>query len=79
MKKPRKPPKTKELESCLLKKPEKLSIILENALQFEQIGKYYHFDILRHLAPPKGLTIPRGMVGYKTQSKCSKKNSCFGR
>lgn len=51
MKKPRKPPIVNSLELAHLDLK-----LWEQVLQIEAEGKYRHWDILRHLSPPKRLT-----------------------
>ncbi|MGH2612563.1 MAG: Fic family protein [Rhabdochlamydiaceae bacterium] len=65
MKIPRKPPDTQKEQQRLLLSPKKLELIRAEGAKTENKGKYYHWDILRHLTPPKGLTIEEWWCGIK--------------
>jgi len=62
MKKPRKPPNLRD-ES--LSDPAKLELIRREGVKTEAEGKYRHWDILRHLNPPEGLTKEEWWFGIK--------------
>lgn len=61
MKMPRRPPifDISQLDS------EKLADLQKEGAKTEEKGKYYHWDILRHLKPPTGLTIEEWWMGIK--------------
>ena len=65
MKMPRKPPEIRDQQRLLVASPEKLTIILKEGKKTEDEGKYRHWDILRHLTPPVGLTIEEWWAGIK--------------
>ncbi|MCP5505282.1 MAG: Fic family protein [Chlamydiales bacterium] len=54
MKKPHIPPSLKDLERLFSKK--NLANAIKLAIQTESEGKYRHWDTLRHLSPPNGLS-----------------------
>lgn len=65
MKIPRKPPDTKNQQSKFFLSPEKFALIREVGIKTEREGKYRHWDILRHLTPPNGLTHEEWWAGIK--------------
>ncbi len=65
MKMPRRPPNIQEEQQKLLSSPSKFALIRAEGTKTEDKGKYYHWDILRHLAPPKGLTVEEWWCGIK--------------
>lgn len=67
MKIPRKPPNIKEIQLNIFSSPEKFELIRKEAAITEQEGKYRHWDILRHLSPPHGLTVEEWWTGIKMQ------------
>jgi Fic family protein len=67
MKMPRKPPDVKGKTSELLSSPEKFDLICEKGKETEVEGKYRHWDVVRHLTPPKGLTVEEWWFGIKIQ------------
>jgi Fic family protein len=70
MKMPQKPPNTLDDLLKIFSTPEKLKLIT-NA---EREGKYRHWDILRHLSPPNGLTILEWWAGIKMQRQLGYKS-----
>ncbi len=67
MKIPRKPPNIKEQQLKIFSSPEKFELIRKEGIKAEREGKYRHWDILRHLLPPEGLTIEEWWAGIKMQ------------
>ena len=67
MKMPRKPPDIKDQQMKIFSSPEKFELIREEGIKTEREGKYRHWDILRHLSPPKGLTTEEWWAGIKMQ------------
>jgi Uncharacterized conserved protein len=67
MKMPRKPPNIKDQQLKLFSSLEKFERIREEGIKTEREGKYRHWDILRHLSPPKGLTTEEWWTGIKMQ------------
>ena len=65
MKIPRKPPKIKNLEEMIFTSPDKFSLIRQEGQKTEAEGKYRHWDIVRHLTPPPGLTVEEWWYGIK--------------
>lgn len=65
MKIPRKPPEINELLKSFFSSPEKFDLIRKEGEKTEAEGKYRHWDILRHLAPPPGLTVQEWWYGIK--------------
>lgn len=62
MKMPGKPPDTQLTRlSCL----EKLDLMLNEGMKAENEEQYRHWDILRHLKPPEGLSIEQWWCGIK--------------
>ncbi len=67
MKIPRKPPNINKEQSKFFSDPEKFKLIREAGAKTEREGKYRHWDILRHLSPPSGLTVEEWWTGIKMQ------------
>jgi Fic family protein len=67
MKMPRTPPDIKDQQLKLFSSPEKFALIREEGIKTEREGKYRHWDILRHLSPPNGLTTEEWWAGIKMQ------------
>lgn len=67
MKMPRKPPDIKDQQLKVFSSPEKFELIRKEGINTEREGKYRHWDILRHLSPPKGLTKEEWWAGIKMQ------------
>ena len=69
MRMPRKPPDAGEQQFKILSSPdpEKFKHIQEEGIKAEREGKYRHWDILRHLTPPSGLTLLEWWAGIKMQ------------
>ncbi len=67
MKIPVKPPSTHELVAKLLAaEPERLSKVVFGQSGIAPGGKYRHWDTLRHLAPPSGLTAEEWWLSIKS-------------
>jgi Fic family protein len=71
MKAPRKPPNI--LFKTLIN-PEKLELIQKECAKTENEGKYRHWDILRHITPPKGLSLEEWWYGIKMRRLASIKS-----
>jgi Fic family protein len=67
MKVPRKPPRIDDEKYKYFSDPEKFKLIRDEGIKTEREGKYRHWDIVRHLAPPKGLTVEEWWAGIKMQ------------
>ena len=67
MKVPRKPPDITDQQLKIFSSPEKFKLIRDMGMQTEREGKYRHWDILRHLSPPPGLTALEWWAGIKMQ------------
>jgi len=67
MKMPRRPPSIADQQLEILSSPEKFALIRDEGIKAEREGKYRHFDILRHLSPPSGLTVLEWWAGIKMQ------------
>nr|NGX46276.1 hypothetical protein [Chlamydiota bacterium] len=67
MKMPRKPPNIDSEQYKFFSDPEKFKLVREEGIKTEREGKYRHWDIVRHLSPPKGLTIEEWWAGIKMQ------------
>jgi len=65
MKIPRRPPDIREKQKIYLSSPEKFDLIRKEGKKTEDEGKYRHWDILRHISPPKGLTVEEWWCGIK--------------
>jgi Fic family protein len=65
MKIPRKPPDFRAKQLSCFSSPEKFELIRSIGNKTEDEGKYRHWDILRHLTPPKGLTLEEWWCGIK--------------
>lgn len=63
MKVPHSPPNLALIQKNL--SPEKLNLILAEGRKAVSEGKYRHWDILRHLKPPKGLNCEEWWLGIK--------------
>lgn len=62
---PRRPPDVLDKQWIYLSSPEKCNLIRDEGNKTENEGKYRHWDILRHLTPPKGLTLEEWWSGIK--------------
>lgn len=67
MKMPRKPPNIDSEQYTFFSDPEKFRLVREEGVKTEREGKYRHWDIVRHLSPPKGLTVEEWWAGIKIQ------------
>ena len=67
MKMPRKPPSINGEQSKFFSDPKKFKLIREEGVKTEREGKYRHWDIVRHLSPPRGLTVEEWWAGIKMQ------------
>ncbi|MEN9653945.1 MAG: hypothetical protein RL235_57 [Chlamydiota bacterium] len=67
MKMPRRPPDVRDKELLYLSSQEKFDLMRREGGKAEEEGKYRHWDILRHLTPPKGLTVEEWWLGIKMQ------------
>lgn len=67
MKIPRTPPDISNEQFKFFSLPEKFKLIREEGVKTEREGKYRHWDILRHLSPPDGLTTEEWWAGIKMQ------------
>lgn len=67
MKIPGKPPNIKDQQLKIFSSLEKFELIRKEGIKTEREGKYRHWDILRHLSPPKGLTTEEWWAGIKMQ------------
>lgn len=65
MKMPRRPPDIRDKQSTYFSSPEKFDLIRKEGNRAEDEGKYRHWDILRHLTPPEGLTLEEWWCGIK--------------
>ncbi|NGX56823.1 MAG: hypothetical protein K1060chlam5_01069 [Candidatus Anoxychlamydiales bacterium] len=65
MKMPRRPPDIKDKQAMYFSSPEKFDLILKEGIKTENEGQYRHWDNLRHITPPKGLTIEEWWCGIK--------------
>lgn len=65
MKPPQKPPDISELKEISKKLPERFQKALKLARSSEDAKKYRHWDTLRHLTPPEGLTLKEWWAGMK--------------
>jgi len=65
MKIPRKPPDIRDKQSTYLSSPEKFDLIRKEGNKTENEGRYRHWDILRHLTPPDGLSVEEWWFGIK--------------
>src|SRR5579863_2904814 len=64
MKIPKRPPPQMRFPS-----PEKFDLICEEGMKTENEGKYRHWDILRHLTPPPGLTLEEWWSGIQIKRR----------
>ena len=62
---PRRPPDLRDKESIYLSSAEKFDLIRREGSKTENEGKYRHWDIVRHLAPPQELTLEEWWFGIK--------------
>ena len=62
---PQRPPNIQEKQLKWFSSPEKLELIRKEGIETEREGKYRHWDILRHLTPPKGLSLEEWWCGIK--------------
>ncbi len=65
MKIPRKPPDIKDKQLIIFSSPEKFDLIRKEGSKTEGEGKYRHWDVIRHLHPPNGLTTEEWWAGIK--------------
>ena len=65
MKIPRRPPNVHDVQLLCLSSPEKFALMHQEGSKSEDEGKYRHWDILRHLTPPQGLTLEEWWCGIK--------------
>ncbi len=65
MKIPRRPPDLRNQEAVYFSSPEKFDLIRKEGNKTEDEGKYRHWDTLRHLTPPAGLTLEEWWFGIK--------------
>ena len=65
MKMPRRPPDIRDKQLLFFTSPEKFDLIRKEGNKTEDEGKYRHWDILRHLTPPEGLTVEEWWSGIK--------------
>jgi Fic family protein len=65
MKMPRRAPDISDKQSIYFSSKEKFDLICKEGMKTEDEGKYRHWDILRHLTPPIGLTIEEWWFGIK--------------
>ena len=65
MKIPRRPPDIRDRHLVYFSSPEKFDLIRNEGNKTEDEGKYRHWDILRHLTPPQGLTLEEWWCGIK--------------
>ena len=65
MKMPRRPPDISDKQSMYFSSKEKFDLICKEGMKTENEGKYRHWDILRHLTPPEGLTVEEWWLGIK--------------
>lgn len=82
MKMPQRPPNVQDKLPLFFSSPARIDLILKEAGKTEGEGKYRHWDILRHLTPPAGLTLEewwfgikmRRLVGAKSIPLCDNNN-----
>lgn len=67
MKIPRKPPDINDNQLLFFSSREKFDFIRKEGIKIERDGKYLHWDILRHLTPPEGLSLEEWWAGIKMQ------------
>lgn len=67
MKMPRKPPNITDQQLKIFSSEEKFKLIRDEGIKTEREGRYRHWDILRHLSPPTGLSILEWWAGIKMQ------------
>ncbi|MGC2595575.1 MAG: hypothetical protein WA347_04785, partial [Rhabdochlamydiaceae bacterium] len=65
MKMPRRPPDIRDKQLAYFSSPEKFDLMRREGDKAEEEGKYRHWDILRHLTPPSGLTLEEWWIGIK--------------
>jgi Fic family protein len=65
MKIPRRPPDIRDKQLIYFSSPEKFDLIRIEGNKTEEEGKYRHWDILRHMTPPQGLTLEEWWCGIK--------------
>ena len=65
MKMPRKPPDVMNKQSKYFSNPDEFNLIRNEGMKTEREGKYRHWDILRHLKPPQGLSLEEWWLGIK--------------
>lgn len=64
---PKKPPDILDEQLEIFSSPEKLKLVRNEGVKAEREGKYRHWDILRHMSPPDGLTILEWWAAIKIQ------------
>jgi len=69
MKIPRKPPPLSNLFECTDSMPKILTLLMEG----DQDVKYRHWDVLRHLTPPDGLTVEEWWYAIKLKRQGNRK------
>jgi hypothetical protein len=67
MKIPKKPPDISDEQLKIFSSQEKLKLIRDEGIKAGREGKYRHWDILRHMSPPSGLTLLEWWAGIKIQ------------
>lgn len=67
MKMPRRPPNINNKQMSFFSNPEKFRLVRNEGAKTEREGKYRHWDIVRHLSPPEGLTHEEWWTGIKMQ------------
>ncbi len=65
MKMPRRPPDVFDKQPLYFSSKEKFDLIRKEGNKTEEEGKYRHWDILRHLTPPPGLSLEEWWFGIK--------------
>src|SRR5437588_636919 len=63
---PLSPPNFEELTASVISGPgrmQRLSVIIQSSESLLADEKYRHWDILRHLEPPSGMTLPEWWLG----------------
>lgn len=73
MKMPRRPPDIAKLQGLFFSSPEKFELIRKQGNLTEDEGKYRHWDILRHIAPPLDLSHEEWWTGIKMRRLLSMK------
>lgn len=73
MKMPRTPPNILNQQACFFSSTEKFEMMRREGNKTEDEGKYRHWDILRHMTPPVGLTVEEWWAGIKMRRLLSMK------